>query len=273
MARRPILVFDSGIGGLTVLREIRRVLPDRRLVYVADDAGFPYGDWDEDRLRARLISLISGLLADYTPEIVVIACNTAATLALADLRAAYPTACFVGTVPAIKPAAEQSRSGLISVLATPATVRRDYTRRLIATFAAHCDLNLVGSRHLARLAEAHVQGTPYDSNTIRTEIAPCFIKKASRRTDIVVLACTHYPFLTKVFEQLAPWPVTWLDPAPAIARHVLTVSKAGRDLSETEPAPVDDTADIAIVTSGRATPTLHALLRQFDLLLAASTTN
>ncbi|MES1931864.1 glutamate racemase [Salinisphaera shabanensis T35B1] len=273
MARRPILVFDSGIGGLTVLREIRRVLPDRRLTYVADDAGFPYGDWDEDRLRTRLIGLIGDLLADYAPEIVVIACNTAATLALADLRAAYPSACFVGTVPAIKPAAEQSRSGLISVLATPATVRRDYTRRLIAAFAAHCDLNLVGSRHLARLAEAHMQGTLYDSNTIRTEIRPCFVEKADRRTDIVVLACTHYPFLTRVFEQLAPWPVTWLDPAPAIARHVLTVANTGGHLVGPESAQAHGATDMAVMTSGQATPALRELLRQFDLSLATSTTN
>jgi glutamate racemase len=179
----------------------------------------------------------------------------------------------VGTVPAIKPAAEQSRSGLISVLATPATVRRDYTRRLIATFAAHCDLNLVGSRHLARLAEAHVQGTPYDNDAIRTEIAPCFIEKASRRTDIVVLACTHYPFLTTLFEQLAPWPVTWLDPAPAIARHVLTVATAGGDLVSPESAQANGATDMAVMTSGQARPALRALLRQFDLLLAASTTN
>ncbi|WP_348765387.1 glutamate racemase [uncultured Salinisphaera sp.] len=268
MARRPILVFDSGIGGLTVLREIRQVLPDRRLVYVADDAGFPYGDWDEDRLRDRLITLMGRLLSDHTPEIVVIACNTAATLALADLRAAYPTACFVGTVPAIKPAAERSRSRLVSVLATPATVRRDYTRQLIATFAAHCEINLVGSRQLARLAEAHVQDNADDDAAIRAEIAPCFVEKAGQRTDIVVLACTHYPFLAGVFERLAPWPVQWLDPAPAIARHVLSVSTVA--LGPAEPAAVtgEGTDPVALFTSRRPNPAQRRLMEQFGLRVA-----
>lgn len=116
---RPILVFDSGIGGLTVLREARVLMPDRRFVYVADDAGFPYGGWEEDALRERIVELFGKLIAAYDPEIAVIACNTASTLVLDDLRQAYPSVPFVGTVPAIKPAAERTSSGLVSVLATP----------------------------------------------------------------------------------------------------------------------------------------------------------
>lgn len=268
MARRPILVFDSGIGGLTVLREIRQVLPDRHFVYVADDAGFPYGDWEEDRLRERLIALMGRLLSDHAPEIVVIACNTAATLALADLRHAYPAACFVGTVPAIKPAAERSRSGLVSVLATPATVRRDYTRQLIATFAAHCEINLVGSRQLARLAEAHVQGDTDGHAAIHAEIAPCFVEKTGQRTDIVVLACTHYPFLTDLFEQLAPWPVQWLDPAPAIARHVVTVAGAALSPAELGAGTGEATDPVAVFTSRRPGPAQCRLMAQFGLRVA-----
>ena len=187
---------------------------------------------------------------------------------LADLRHAYPAACFVGTVPAIKPAAERSRSGLVSVLATPATVRRDYTRQLIATFAAHCEINLVGSRQLARLAEAHVQNNADDDAAIRAEIAPCFIEKAGQRTDIVVLACTHYPFLAGVFERLAPWPVQWLDPAPAIARHVLSVSTVA--LGPAEPAAVtgEGTDPVALFTSRRPNPAQRRLMEQFGLRVA-----
>jgi len=118
----PVLVFDSGIGGLTVLREARVLMPARRFVYVADDAGFPYGDWEERALAQRIVGLFGRLLERHRPQLVVIACNTASTIVLGDLRAAYPDTPFVGTVPAIKPAAERTRSGLVSVLGTPGTV-------------------------------------------------------------------------------------------------------------------------------------------------------
>ncbi|MDX1731013.1 MAG: aspartate/glutamate racemase family protein, partial [Aurantimonas coralicida] len=117
----PILVFDSGIGGLTVLRELRTAMPDRRFIYVADDAGFPYGDWEEEPLVARILDLFAELIDTYEPSLAVIACNTASTLVLPQLRARFAIP-FVGTVPAIKPATERTRSGLVSVLATPGTV-------------------------------------------------------------------------------------------------------------------------------------------------------
>ena len=148
----PILVFDSGIGGLTVLRELRTAMPDRRFIYVADDAGFPYGDWEEEPLVARILDLFAELIDTYEPSLAVIACNTASTLVLPQLRARFAIP-FVGTVPAIKPATERTRSGLVSVLATPGTVRRVYTRDLVEAFATHCEVRLVGSPELARLAE------------------------------------------------------------------------------------------------------------------------
>ena len=124
----------------------------------------------------------------------IIACNTASTLVLEPLRAAFPDMQFVGTVPAIKPAAERTRSGLVSVLATPGTVRRAYTRDLIQSFAAQCHVRLVGSEYLAGLAEAYIRGDPIKQDLIQTEIEPCFVEQEDRKTDIVVLACTHYPF-------------------------------------------------------------------------------
>jgi glutamate racemase len=223
--RQPrILVFDSGLGGLTVFAEILAARPDAYYVYAADDAAFPYGRLGEAALIARVGTVMEELVAACRPDLVVIACNTASTLVLPHLRAAFPALPFVGTVPAIKPAATQSRSRLISVLATPGTVARDYTRDLIRQYAAHCEVTLVGSQRLAGLAESYMQGQKVDDDEILGEMMPCFVESEGRRTDHVVLACTHYPLLGAEFERLAPWPVQWVDPAPAIAQrtcHVL----------------------------------------------------
>jgi glutamate racemase len=215
-----ILVFDSGLGGLTVFREVVKARPDARYVYIADDAFFPYGRHEAGALIAHLVQLMGKLIAPHRPDLVVIACNTASTLVLAHLRAAYSVP-FVGTVPAIKPAAASSRSRLISVLGTEATVAREYTRKLIFDFGQDCEVMLVGSARLASLAEAALRGEPVDDDAIRSEIEPCFVDRGDRRVDTVVLACTHYPLLLAHFKRLSPWPVAWVDPAPAIARRVV----------------------------------------------------
>ncbi len=216
-----ILVFDSGLGGLTVLEQVRRARPDARYVYAADDAAFPYGRLPEATLIQRVLDVIGRLIAAHRPDLVVIACNTASTLVLPALRQRFATP-FVGVVPPIKPAAETSRSRLVTLLATPGTVARSYTRDLIATYAGPCAVTSVGSGNLAGYAEAEFAGLPVDDAAIGAEIAPCFVTAADgRRTDVVCLACTHYPLLLARFERLAPWPVTWIDPAPAIARRVL----------------------------------------------------
>jgi glutamate racemase len=215
-----ILVFDSGLGGLTVFTEVARLRPDARFFYAADDAGFPYGRLGEQQLIARVLVVMARLIERIAPDVVVIACNTASTLVLPHLRAAYPKLPFVGTVPAIKPAAMQSRSQLISVLATPGTVARDYTHDLVRTYAAHCEVSLIGSRELASLAEAFMKGEAVSDAQIQAEIAPCFVESQGKRTDCIVLACTHYPLLLREFERLTLWPVDWIDPSPAIARRV-----------------------------------------------------
>ena len=254
-----LLVFDSGIGGLSVAREIRRALSAAEMIYVADDAGFPYGERDHAELTARVLGLMEGLVRRFRPDGVVIACNTASTLVLPPLRARFDIP-FVGTVPAIKPAAEQTRSGLISVLATPGTMQRDYTRGLIESFAGNCAVRLVGSADLAPLAESFMRGEPVDDVAILTEIAPAFVEHDGRRTDIVVLACTHYPFLIEPFTRLAPWPVAWIDPAPAIARRVVDV--LGRNDGPG--------GGMAHLTSGRSWPTaLVELLRRIELETAS----
>ncbi|MBK9081799.1 MAG: glutamate racemase [Rhizobiales bacterium] len=261
-ARPRILVFDSGLGGLTVQREIARERADADMLYVADDAAFPYGRLSEEALVARVEAVMARLIADFAPDVVVIACNTASTLVLGPLRAIWPQIAFVGTVPAVKPAALASRSGLISVLATPGTVSRDYTRRLIDEYAAHCEVTLVGSTRLASLAEAHMRGEAAPDADIAAEIAACFVEREGRRTDAVALACTHYPLLLATLTRLAPWPVAWIDPAPAIARRVAHVlAQAGLPPGESGPG-----ARAARFTSGRAPePALAAFLERLGL--------
>lgn len=220
-----ILVFDSGLGGLTVFREIVKARPDASYIYVADDAFFPYGQHDEATLVARVVPLMGELIVTHAPDVVVIACNTASTLVLPQLRAAYAVP-FVGTVPAIKPACTSSTTKRISVLGTSGTVRREYTKALIRDFAQACEVNLVGSAKLAALAEAALNGEEVSDAAIAAEIAPCFLDGPAR-TDTVVLACTHYPLLLDRFKALAPWPVDWIDPAPAIARRTADLARGG----------------------------------------------
>src|SRR4051812_10073144 len=215
-------MFDSGLGGLTVLREVVAARPEAHYVYVADDAFFPYGHHGEDEIIARVVPLMGELISTHDPDLVVIACNTASTLVLSHLRAAYSLP-FVGTVPAIKPACAQSKTRRVSVLGTKGTVKREYTKALIRDYAQGCEVTLVGSPELASLAEAELSGHEISDGDILAELAPCFVgdaTDAASRTDTVVLACTHYPLLLDRMKKLAPWPVAWIDPAPAIARRV-----------------------------------------------------
>ena len=251
-----ILIFDSGVGGLTVYREVAAARPDATYVYVADDAGFPYGNQPEAALIARVIDVVGKAIAEHKPDLVVVACNTASTLALAELRARFAVP-FVGTVPAIKPACAQSTSKRVAVLGTQATVGREYTRALIREFASGCDVVLVGSPRLAGYAEAELAGAPVADADIAAEIAPCFVDQDARRTDTVVLACTHYPLLIARFRANAPWPVEWLDPAPAIARRVAELL---RERPTTTPAPPPR----IVFTSGQApSPILAKALTKY----------
>src|ERR1700709_927796 len=205
-ASQNILVFDSGLGGLTVLREIVKAQPGAHYVYVADDAFFPYGHHSEEQLIARVVPLVGELIGVHAPDLVVIACNTASTLVMSHLRAEYGVP-FVGTVPAIKPACASSRSKRVSVLGTKGTVKREYTQALIRDFAQGCKVTLVGSADLASLAEAALNGGAVDDQAIAAEIAPCFVENEGCnpvRTDTVVMACTHYPLLRDRLVRLAP---------------------------------------------------------------------
>lgn len=258
MAQPAILLFDSGLGGLTVFREVASARPDAAFVYVADDAGFPYGRVAEAELVARVTALMGELIAAYRPDLIVIACNTASTIVLPQLRARFAVP-FVGTVPAIKPACLVSRTRRVSVLGTEATVNREYTRTLIREFGNGAEVRLVGSARLAAYAEAELGGEPAEDAAIAAEIGPCFVAEGEARTDTVVLACTHYPLLIERLEGLAPWPVTFIDPAPAIARRVV-------DLLGPTAAPATRAPARFAFTSGRKPwPALVAALDRMGL--------
>ncbi len=263
-----LLVFDSGIGGLSVLREARMLMHDHPFVYVGDDAGFPYGDWEGAALTRRIVGLFDTLIERFDPKLAIVACNTASTLIMPALRKRFDIP-FIGIVPAIKPAAERTASGLITVLATPGTVKRRYTLDLIDRFASHRQVNLVGATRLARLAEEHMQGHAIDIEILREEISPCFVESGGKRTDIVTLGCTHYPFLVNEMRKIAPWPVDWLDPAEAVARQAL------RELSRTDGTVVPENdkridarqQDIAIMTSPSPSAAVTRLLGGLGLQL------
>ncbi len=254
-----ILVFDSGIGGLTLLREARIIMPEHRFVYVADDAGFPYGDWEEGALVARMMAQFEALVERHDPVLIMVACNTASTIVLDPLRARFDIP-VVGTVPAIKPAAERTSSGQISVLATPGTVQRDYTRSLISEFASKVNVRLVGAENLAAIAEHYMVTGEVDEDVVRAEIEDCFVDRLGARTDVIVLGCTHYPFLADVCRRLAPWPVDWLNPAEAIARHAKTLIKSKSDVINVQ--------DLAEFTRGRPKPEMLRFLSGFGLKVA-----
>jgi glutamate racemase len=252
-APEKILMFDSGLGGLTVYREVVAARPQADYVYVADDAVFPYGALDERVLVDRVVTLMGELIEAHAPDLVVIPCNTASTIALSDLRKRFSVP-FVGTVPAIKPACAASLTRRVSVLGTQATVTREYTRALIRDYASDCEVTLVGSKNLATYAEAELRGAPVSDAAIHDEIAPCFCDDG-KRTDTVVLACTHYPLLLDRLRMLAMWPVNFVDPAPAIARRVVNL------LGPAQPT-MHPGRTRAIFTSGRAP---EAVLARFGI--------
>lgn len=257
MERRPtILVFDSGLGGLTVFAEVLKVRRDARFVYAADDAGFPYGRFDENALAGRVAAVLERLIARHAPDLAIIACNTASTVnvVLPYLRARF-TIPIVGTVPPVKPAAALSQSRLISIVATPGTVARAYTQNLIDSYAGDCRVTLVGSPRLAELATAALSGDTVPDADIMSEIRPAFVQEGGRRTDVVGLGCTHYPLLLDRFERLAPWPVAWLDPAPAVARRVVQLLGPAPGFSEPE-----EGATMVFTSGAQVTPALLAAL-------------
>ena len=213
------LVFDSGVGGLSVVEEIRNRLPDLKLTYVADDIFRPYGEKTEAQLQERLPRLLWELTEMISPDIIVIACNTASTTALSHIRAVIDIP-VVGVVPAIKPAAQMSKTKTIAVLGTPGTVRRKYVDGLIKDFASDCQVVLKGSVDLVEIAENKLSGEAVDLNRLKAEIAPMFEGRQGADIDAVVLACTHFPLLRDELKSCVTQSVQWIDSGQAIAKRV-----------------------------------------------------
>ena len=224
MDNRPLLVFDSGVGGLSVLGEIRAALPRAPIVYVADNGGFPYGTKTEAEIAARVPALLGRLAERFRPRLIVIACNTASTIALASVRAALDLP-IVGTVPAIKPAAEQSATRVIGVLGTNATVRQPYVDDLSAKFASDCLVLRHGSAALVELAEASLRGEPTPDQAYADALAGLLDQQGGRDMDIVVLACTHFPLVADRLAAVAPRPLRFVDGARGIARRTAYLTR------------------------------------------------
>lgn len=215
----PILLFDSGIGGLSVAAALRARLPEAALAYVCDNAMLPYGTKPDDWLVTRIADVCCAAVRASGAIALVVACNTASTLALRELRERL-TIPVIGTVPAIKPAVAASRTGTFGLLATSATVYRPYTDALIREFAAHCQVIRVAADGLVMQAERALTGEVLDSGVLRAELAALWAEPA---LDTVVLGCTHFPLLAEQLDACAPRSIAWIDSGEAIARRVASV--------------------------------------------------
>ncbi|WP_116475780.1 glutamate racemase [Zobellella maritima] len=227
-----ILIFDSGMGGLSIYREVHRALPAHQYFYLFDNACFPYGELSEQRLVERAVELFAAFTRQHKVDLAVIACNTASTYVLPALRESL-TMPVVGVVPAIKPAAEHSRNqgkGRIGLLATPGTVARRYTAELIQNFAADLEVSLLGTTELVKMAEDKLAGEPVELARLARILAPW---QGDAGPDTLVLGCTHFPLLSEEIQQLLP-DVTLVDSGQAIARRVSSLLEGA---SQTETAP------------------------------------
>jgi glutamate racemase len=244
----PLLFFDSGVGGLSVLGPTRKLLPTAPIVYAADSAGYPYGTRSEAEIASRVPALLGRLVERFQPRLVVIACNTACTIALDHVRAALDVP-VVGTVPAIKPAAEATRSGVIGVLGTEATIRQPYVDDLAERFAGGCTVLRHGSAKLVDLAEAKLAGESVTAGQVRDAASGLFDQDGAEAMDTVALACTHFPLLRDELDTAFPG-MTWVDGGAGIARRV-------QYLTREQPWPAGGADGIAVFTGG---PPRHALL-------------
>ncbi|WP_159567154.1 glutamate racemase [Budvicia diplopodorum] len=211
------LVFDSGVGGLSVYQEIRQLMPDLSVIYAFDNAGFPYGEQPEQIIVERVVKMVGAICQRYPIDIIVIACNTASVISLPALRENFNLP-IVGVVPAIKPAASLTRNGIVGLLATKFTVNRPYTHELIASFAKDCQIELMGASRLVVIAEAKLHGEVIDLNELREILSPWIY--AESRPDTIVLGCTHFPLLKEELAAVLPEGTQLVDSGAAIARRV-----------------------------------------------------
>ena len=253
----PILLFDSGVGGLTVLAEIRKLMPDAPVLYLADNAGLPYGTKTEAQVTARVAGLLGRATERFAPRLACIACNTASTIALGMVRdvLALPV---VGTVPAIKPAALQTKSGVIGLLGTEATIRQGYVDRLEAEFAADKTLLRHAAPGLVEAAEARLRGETVPPDAMRDAMASLRAMPGGDAIDTVVLACTHFPLLEDQLAAAAGPEVGFVHGAAGIARRIAHLTQ-GQTFARRD-------ADRALFTrSGSAVDAYRQTLSKYGL--------
>lgn len=237
----PLLLFDSGVGGLSVLAKVRAALPQAPVIYVADNAGLPYGDKTEAQIAARVSGLLGRLTERLRPRLVCIACNTASTIALAAVREVLEVP-IVGTVPAIKPAAAMTRSGVIGLLGTAATIRQAYVDRLEAEFAADKLLLRHGAPELVAAAEARLRGEAVDPAIYARAADALRAMPGGDRIDTVVLACTHFPLVQAELAKAFGPEVAFIDGSDGIARRIAYLTD-GQQWQRDKP-------DLALFTRG-----------------------
>jgi glutamate racemase len=223
-ASAPILLFDSGVGGLTVLAELRKLMPQAPVISAADPAGLPYGTKTEAEVAARVAGLLGVLSERYRPRLATIACNTASTIALGMVREVLRIP-IVGTVPAIKPAAAMTRSGAIGLLGTEATIRQAYVDRLETDFARGKTLLRHAAPALVAAAEARLRGQPVDPAAIVDAVEGLRRQPRGAEIDTVVLACTHFPLLAEELGRAFGPDVRLVDGAAGIARRVAALTE------------------------------------------------
>ena len=211
-----ILFFDSSMRGLSVYQEVRKLLPDAHYLYCFDNAFFPYSEKPEEMLIERIVNICRKIEQSYSPDMIVVACNTASTIVLPALREMF-TVPIVGTVPAIKPAAEISQTKHIGLLATKGTVKRTYVNELINQYAQHCHIEKIGSTRLVEIAEQKLHGYSVDLMALRHELTPWI---TICDLDTVILGCTHFPLIKEEIKLCLPQVKYFLDPGYAIAKRV-----------------------------------------------------
>lgn len=218
-ASGPLLFFDTGVGGLSILREAQKLLPDAPIIYAADYAGMPYGMKSEEELSTRIPLLLGRLVERYKPQLVTIACNTASTIALDVVRSVLDIP-VVGTVPAVKPASQTTKTGVIGLLGTRATIRQPYVDHLATEFAPDKKLLRFGAPDLVHAAEAKLRGETPDPAIIDAAVAGLINQEHGNEIDTVILACTHFPLVQEELQKSFVRDIKFIDGSQGIARRI-----------------------------------------------------
>lgn len=218
MSLKRVLIFDSGVGGLSVFGEIIKLNPNIQCHYLFDNAYFPYGELPRSQLVKRLRQLLAHFMHQYPTDLVVIACNSASTVALESLRAFFNMP-IVGVVPAIKPATLLTANNIIGLLATPATIERVYTTKLIQEFASDKIVLRIGSTELVKIAEDKLIGKAIIQSDLKAVLAP-WLHNAENNPDTLVLGCTHFPLIKDEIQACFSRPMHLVDSGQAIALRV-----------------------------------------------------